>query len=90
MFIGDYTTQFLTARIIISHYKNPFEPISIMECYKGFEPCPCLYHFPGIFRAAGVVQILPHQSFFSYRGFLVARTKLAKKVVLVGNVLMDV
>ena len=25
--------------IIISHYKDPYEPISRMECHKGFERC---------------------------------------------------
>ena len=29
-------------RIILSHHKDPYEPISIMECHKGFECCSCV------------------------------------------------
>ncbi len=25
--------------IAISHYKDPYKPINIMECHKGFERC---------------------------------------------------
>ena len=41
--------------IIISHYKDFYEPISIMECHKGFERCSCdarlclFRHFAGLF-----------------------------------------
>ena len=38
VYIGDYTTHFWGG-IIISHYKDFYEPISIMECHKGFEGC---------------------------------------------------
>ena len=30
--------------IIISQYKDPYKPISIMECHKGFERCS--HRFP--------------------------------------------
>ena len=28
--------------IIMNHYKDPYEPTSIMECHKGFDHCPRL------------------------------------------------
>ena len=35
--LGEYTTSYVG--IITSHYKDPYKPISIMDCHKGFKRC---------------------------------------------------
>ena len=37
LYIGNFTTHYIG--IIISQYKDPYQPISLMECHKGFERC---------------------------------------------------
>ncbi len=39
---GDYTTQ-LYGEYLISQYKDPYKPICMMECHKGFERCSSDY-----------------------------------------------
>ena len=40
--------------IVISQFKDPYEPISIMECHKGFERgSSCLFFVKGIGVAVG-------------------------------------
>ena len=39
-YVRDYTTVTqLYIGTIISHYKDPYQTTSIMECHKGFERC---------------------------------------------------
>ena len=37
LYLGDYTQLYVG--ILMSHCKDPYEPISRMHCHKGFERC---------------------------------------------------
>ena len=39
IYIWDYTTPLQYMGIMISHDKDPYNPISIMKCHMGFEHC---------------------------------------------------
>ena len=39
LYIGGFTKTTHYIGIIISQYKDPYQPITLMECHKGFERC---------------------------------------------------